>query len=78
MHAQLLLLMELGDGMSSSPSERPPPWTPLDEDVVSCLAEHGIHQASGLDQALEQIWHDENLMVSDLMSYVHCRPSHEC
>ncbi len=76
--ALLLLAAALGDGMSSSPSGQPPPWTPLDKDIVCCLAEHGIHQASGLEQASEQIWHDENLKVSNLVSYVHCRPSHKC
>ncbi len=77
MHAWLLPLAEaLRDGMSPSPSEQPLPWTPLDDYIVCCLAEHGIRRASGLEQALEQIWHDENLKVSDLMSYVHCWPSH--
>jgi hypothetical protein len=68
----------LRDGMSPSPSEQPLPWTPLDEDIVCRLVEYEIRWASSLEQALEQIWHDENLKVSDLMSYVHCRPSHEC
>jgi hypothetical protein len=79
MHARFLLLAKaLGDGMSSSPSEWPPPWTPLDEDVVCHLVEHRIYRVSSLEQAPEQIWHDEDLKVSNLVSYVHCWPSHEC
>jgi hypothetical protein len=66
------------DGMSPSPLERSPPWTPLDEDIVCRLVKHKIRQASSLEQASEHIWHDENSKVSNLMSYVHCWPNHEC
>jgi hypothetical protein len=79
MHAWLLLPAEaLEDRMSSSSSGQPLPWTLAYEDVICFLAEHWVCQVSGSEQASEQVWHDKNLKVSDLVSYVHCRLSNEC
>jgi hypothetical protein len=79
MHAWLYFPTEaLGDGMSSSPSEQPLPWTPSDEDAVCRLVEYGILWVSGLEQASEQVEHDEHIKVSNLVSFMHCWPSHEC
>jgi hypothetical protein len=79
MHARFLLSAEaLGDGMSSPPSERPPPWTLMGEDVVCCIPEFGILRVSGLDQASKQVGNDEHVKVSNLVSCMNCWPSHEC
>ncbi len=79
MHTWLLLPVEaLGDGLSSSTFERPPPWTLTDKDMIHHLPEHEVCWVSGLEQVLEQIEHDKQTTVSNLMSYMHCWPSHEC
>jgi hypothetical protein len=66
------------DGMSSSPSGWPPPWTPMDKDIVGRLPEFKIYRVSGLEQVTKQVGHDEHVKVSNLVSCMQCWSSHEC